>query len=169
MRSMYLQDWSGYYALLNGPIFTTLVKELWKFARISDDGNTIWSEIYRLPISITISFIKEVTKCASSGATIDHYQSRLSTVESFRILHDSSIPYEPNNPENLLPYAQAWFRFSLTNLCPRETARSTLSHDDKIFIFLLSYHFRINLHKTIFNHLKHSIEVSRTQIHHFIP
>lgn len=90
-------------------------------------------------------------------------------MDFFRILCYNSIQYEPNNPENQLPYARTWFRFSLTNLRHRASEINTLSHDDIIFIYLLSYHFRINLPKTIFNHLKYSIEISRTHVHSYIP
>ena len=154
IRSMQIQSWSGYYSMLNGPVFLVLVKEFWKYAKISNDGNTILSEVYRLPITISISSIEKVIKCVSSGVTIDDFQTDLNMVERCRILFDDSTPFEPNNPEKLLPSARTWFRFSLTNLRPRATARSTLSQDDRIFVFLLTHHFKINLPKTIFNHLK---------------
>ena len=169
VRSMQIQSWSGYYAMLNGLVFPALVKEFWKYARISDDGNSVMSEVYRLPIVISISSIEKVINCVCSGVTIDDFQTDPSMVERCRILFDDSTPFEPNNPEKLLPSARTWFRFSLTNLRPRATARSTLSQDDRIFVFLLTHHFNINLPKTIFNHLKHSIEVSRNQIQSYIP
>ncbi|CAI8593751.1 unnamed protein product [Vicia faba] len=168
-RSMQLQSWIGYFTLLRDPIFIVLVKEFWKYAKISDDGNTILSEIFRLPIDVTISSIVRVTGCVSSGVTIDEYQSYLSIVERFRVLHDSSVSYEPTNPGTLLPSAKTWFRFSLSNLHPQATARRTLSHDDIIFVFLLIHHFKINLPKTILIRLKHAIEISRTQTQSYIP
>ena len=169
VRSMQIQSWSGYYAMLNGPVYPVLVKEFWKYARISDDGNTVMSEVYRLPIAISISSIEKAINRVSSGVTIDDFQTDLSIVERCRILFDDSITFEPNNPEKLRPSARTWFRFSLTNLRPRATARSTMCQDDRIFVFLLTHHFKINVPKTIFNHLKHSIEVSRTQIQSYIP
>ena len=169
VRSMQVQSWFGYYSLLHGPIYPVLVKEFWKNAKISDNGNIIWSKIYDLPIAITISSIVEVTGCIASGLTIDDFQTDLSLIEKFRALQDSSTSLEPTCPETLLPTPKTWFRFSLTNLRPRATARSTLSHDDRIFIYLLTNHFKINLPKTIFDHLKYSLEITRTRHIFYIP
>lgn len=77
-----------------------LVKEFWKFSRISDDGNTILSEIFKLPIIVTILSIVKATGCVSFGVTIDDFQSDLRFVKSFKTLFDDSVPYEPNNPEH---------------------------------------------------------------------
>ena len=93
VRSMQIQSCSSYYSMLNGPVYPVLVKEFWKYARISDDGNTIWSEVYRLPIAITISSIVKVTKCVSSGVTIDDYQTELGILERCQILFDDSTPF----------------------------------------------------------------------------
>ena len=38
-----------------------------------------------------------------------------------------------------------------------------------VFVFLLAHHYKINLPKTIFNHLKESIKVSRAQPESYIP
>ena len=155
--------------MLQGPIYPLLVKEFWKYARISEDGNIIWSQIYGLPISVTISSIEKVTECVSEGVTVEDFQTNLGLLEKFKILFDSSAPYEPNNPEYLLPHNKILFQFSLSNLRPRANARGTMSQEDRVIVFLLSYHFKINLPKTIFNHLKYSIAASRKQSQAYIP
>ena len=115
---MQFQSSYDYYSLLHGPIYTVLVKEFWKYARISKDGNIIWSEIFRLPIAITLSSIVKATGCVASSVTTDDFQTDLGLVEKFRVLHDVSATYEPTNLENLFPTPKTWFRFSLTNLRP---------------------------------------------------
>lgn len=111
----------------------------------------------------------KVIGCVAFGVTIDDFQSELSMVDKFKILHDSSTTYELTNPKTLILSSWTWFKFSLINLRPRATSRSTLSHDDRIYIYLLTYHFRINFPKTIFSHLKYSIEISKTHLQSYIP
>lgn len=37
--SIHVQGWSGYVAILNGPIYLNLMKSFWKYASISSDDS----------------------------------------------------------------------------------------------------------------------------------
>ena len=164
------QKWENYFYLLKGPIFPTLVKEFWKFACISQDGNSIESYLYDFPISVPSSSIAEAIKCAQTGVTVDEFHHDYCLYEDLReIFHPvNSIP-ESNSPEGLLDITKHWYIVLINNIRPKKVDRNVVNHDDKVFLYLVLNKIRINLLQTIFNYLKNCVDNSRGQFKSYIP
>lgn len=71
------QDWEGYIALSRGPIYPKVVKTLWVYASVSNNGNYITSSIFGIPFVTTQSSIAETIRCPSEPTSANH-----------KILHD---------------------------------------------------------------------------------
>lgn len=113
--TMFNQECTNYFTMLEKPIYTNLVKDLWKHAYFRNEGCSIASHNFCFPITITPFSIVLANGCENIGLTVEQVKSQHSFIEKLGSFHNTSSRYEPTNPENLLPIPRAWFKFLLTN------------------------------------------------------
>ena len=154
---MHYQEWTKYFMILDKPVYINLVKDFWKHVNINYEDRSIFSCIFGIPLNITPFTIARAIGCKNTGFTVDYIKSRYLINEELTSLHNTSSGYEPLNPENLLLVPKTLFKLLLTNFLPRGRIKDVLTHDDRVFIFLLMTRMRVNLPQTIFDFLLKTI------------
>ena len=113
--------------------------------------------------------ITDAIKCPQRGIITSRASLRNIPDSKIISIFDASSEFVSTNPEYLKLFSKDWFRFILTNICPRGVNKNVLTNYEKILIFCLLKLISINLPQIIFNHLKESITSSINLNKSFIP
>lgn len=70
---VHIKDKSNYFTMIHGPIYTNLVKYLWKYAFVRFVGCFIPSCVFGVPIIITPSSIAGAISCVETCVTIEQF------------------------------------------------------------------------------------------------
>ena len=97
-QSVIVQAWSRYFVTLHGTICLNRVKEFWKYASVSFNGDTVSSSVFGIPITITLSTIVAMIGCTQTGKIMDDYHFNFSFAEKLFTIHDISTLFVPTNP-----------------------------------------------------------------------
>ena len=163
------QKLSGYFNILDGPVYTNLVKDFWMNASVvpAGDKEIIQSYVNGNHVFITPSLIALTINCEEFGSCVEHYESNNVYANHLYLLYANK-----NNlasPASLRSIPKFWFQLLVSNLRPREKDLEGLTWYDKHLLLFLTYNMRVNLPLTIFNFLKKMIETSREEKTFLIP
>ena len=164
------QKWEKYFEILSGPIFPTLVKELWANAPVMQPESNdcvILSVVSGFPIMINSHVIAQAIECEEDGNTVEGFRGKPIFASHIHIIYGYEGP--TNSPSTLIPRAKVWYQIMGTNLRPREKGNASMSVSDRLFILFLISKIRINLPESILNYLKEEIVSSREELSFNIP
>jgi hypothetical protein len=171
LKSITVQGWQKYFALLNGPVYPQLVKELWDNAHIEQNkSNTgvIKTTVIGCQITITPLLIAQVIGCDEEGIDIEKYKYNSPLTSS---VNKQLYDFSDNKAEtsSLKPIINLWYKILASNLMPKPEHTRLALNIDKHFLYFLKLRVKINLPITIFNYMKSCIEMSQIGKSGFIP
>lgn len=118
MKTISKQKLKCYFDMLHGFIYTNLISEFWLNAFIRHSGQTIQSNVYGFPITITQSLIAQTIKCEEKGNCVEHY--RFNNVFSIHLLLIYINYNKLTSYATLIPIEKVWHQLLVSNLRPRE-------------------------------------------------
>src|ERR1044072_1471113 len=167
-EDIHSQEWEIFFSRLKGPTYPTLVKEFWKTAEC--DRGHIVSHVCGKRIIITEKTIGELL-CLDHNKGIrirgrnekDDFISNAINKEIFTDFDPSKPPSEYKSI-SLVPKLRIWYQILITCINPKplNLLSENLNADQKYFLHHIKNKDKLFLPAILFQHLKTSIQDSRT-------
>ena len=149
------QGWSGYFEMLSGFTYPSLVKEFWINASIVELNSecAILSRVTNISITVTSKAIANVIICGEIGeipGTLvwDYY------LPTWHIFVD---PSKTSEVSNLLPEAVVWCQLLNSNLLPKDKDLDLVDPIEQDLLLFLNSDLKIDLPQVMFDHLKRTL------------
>lgn len=132
------------------------------------DALSIQSNVFSIPITITLALVAKTIKCKKTSVYMDMY-NRISPFLEDISMKMLAISNNLASVSSLLPKEKIWHQRLVSNIQPREQDLETLTYDDKHLIFFILSRIKVNLPITILNFMKKKIISSHEGIPFLIP
>lgn len=162
MKTIFKQKLKDYFDMLHGPIYTNLITKFWLNVYVRQSGQTIQSNVYDFPITITQSLNVQTIKCEEKGSYVEYY--RFNNVFSIHIRLIYGNYNKLTTSATLIPIAKVWHQLLVSNLRPREKQLKTLTSYDNNLLYFLIHNVKINLPHIVFNFLIEIVVTSREEM-----
>ncbi|MCI06047.1 hypothetical protein A2U01_0027102, partial [Trifolium medium] len=159
------QGWKRYFDMLNGPIYTNMVKEFWMKAHVYDNvaakqkKNIIKSVLAGLDITISRAHFAKLLDVKDQGKRISDYKNE--------IYYRQSIKKQLYSDENLAGKSKSMkdfyivlFKILISNLIPRSGGTDTISWEHLHLLYFLKSGKKINLVDLLFEYLYQAVRDS---------
>ena len=149
------KDLIGYFEMLCGFTYPSLVKEFWINASIIELNSecAIISRVTCISITVTSKVIANVINCEEIGhipGTLvwDYY------LPTWRIFVD---PFKTSEVSNIPPEAVVWCQILNSNLLPKDKDLDQVDSIEQDLLLLLNSDLKIDLPQVMFDHMKKSL------------